>query len=474
MRFIWVLAFSFFSAAAQAKEIPLSPQFVVDRILTEGRRARSIELDALDAYTAYYDVFSAYDLAFTGRGTYENSRIQQLSGGGNLQDRTSIYTVGISKRIPTGTTIGLGFTRTMQNSVFRATTTSLRPSYVVYDYGEVTLTQDLLGNFFGIAERKNNQAARDLLASSDLAKKEAQEALVLDALKLFWDTYVARESLREAIAQREKYEALVKEVQNKSRLGFSAPGDLPKARAEYGAQVRNVKASSFTYLSSLDALLTAMRMEDADRDVRFEVKEELPPLPTMLMPKVEDLRQVKVYRTAFESLDLAKRATELSVNWPELKLIGSAGATGLESTSSRAFSSMTKADRSRYLVGLEMNYKFFSDGNKASLNRTMVGAERAFNTYLLSKETQRQDLSTVMESVRYTYAAALSSIDELKEWENAVKAQESSYRQGRQDFSQLIQDYNRFFQAKSQRIRAIGNYHIALHAYAAAVDELVR
>lgn len=472
MLYLLALAFSF--SPALAKEISLTPQFVVDRILSEGREAKNIELDAQAAYTIFYNSFSAYDLNLTGSGAYEDSRILALSGGGNLRDRTSIYKILLSKRIPTGTTLALGFTQTMQNSTYRSTSTSTRPSYAVYDVGALTITQDLLGNFFGIAERKNNESARALLASSELFKKEKQEKLVLDSLKLFWDTYVARESLREAVAQREKYEALVKEVQNKTRLGFSNPGDLPKARAEFSAQLRNVKESSFNYLSKLDLLLTAMKMDESEREVRFEVKEELPPLPTMLMPEMEKLRPVEVAKTVFSSADLAKRATDISVDWPELKLVGTMESTALETNAGKSFSSMSRGDRPLYGVELQMTYKFFSDGNRAKSNGALVDVERAYNNYMGAKEQQRQIVSTAMENVRFTYAAALSSLDELKDWELAVKAQESSYRQGRQDFSQLIQDYNSYFKAKSTRIRAMGDYHIALHNYAAAVDELVK
>lgn len=471
----YFILFFLVSATAQA-EIQIDPQFVVDKVLGEGRQAKQIELTAQQAYTAYYTNFSIYDWRLGSTVSYEDSRTQLLSGGGNLRERTGIWDILLSKRIPTGTNFDIGFTRTRQNTIYRpGVINTNRGAYAVYDVGELTVTQDLLGNFFGIAERKANRAAESLVRAADLTKKESQEELVLSALRLFWDTFVSRENLREAIAQRDRYEALVKDVENKNRLGFASPGDLPKSRAELNAQVRNVKLASFTYLRSLDLLLTAMRMqEETDRDVRFVLKEEMPPVPAMLMPNVESLRKVDVAKTTLDSAELTKTAISLASDWPELKLIGKATLTGLEATQNRSFASMTSGDHPAYYVALTLNYRFFSDKVKADKNQAGVNFELAFNSFLKNREDLRSEVGVAMENVRYTYAAALSATEELRQWEAAIKAQETSYRQGRLDFSQFILDYNSYFRARSARLRAIGDYHIALHGYAASVDQLVR
>ncbi|MGZ3693621.1 MAG: TolC family protein [Bdellovibrionota bacterium] len=474
MRFLAIFVL-FWSLTSRA-EILVDPQFVVDKVLGEGRQAKQIELEAQQAYTAYYTNFSIYDWRLGSTLSTEDSKKQLISGAQNLRDKTGIWDILVSKRIPTGTNFDVGYTRTTQNSTYRPGVVNIyRGGYAVYDVGAITVTQDLLGNFFGIAERKANKAAESLLRAADLQKKEAQESLVLDALKLFWDTFVARESLREAISQRDRYEALVKDVENKNHLGFAAPGDLPKSRAELNAQVRNVKLASFTYLKNLDLLLTAMKMQDvSDRDIRFVLKEEMPALPTMVMPDVESLRITEIAKNTLDSAELTKSATEISADWPELKLIGKTSYTGLEATKSRAFASMSSGEHPDYYLALTFNYRFFSDKVKADKNQAGVNYEIAFNSFLKFKEDLRQQIGTAMENVRYTYAAAISSTEELKQWEAAIKAQETSYRQGRLDFSQFILDYNSYFQSRSNRLRAIGDYHIALHAYAASVDQLVK
>lgn len=460
-----------FPLAASA-EIRLTPNYVVTRILSEGRAAKTIELDALSAYTAYYSVGAAYDLGLEAKASYEDNRLITLAGGGNLRDQTTVWSAVLSKRVPTGTVIELGYNRTLQDSVFRST--SSRAPYAVYDVAEITITQDLLGNFFGVAERRAIEAADELLESSELLRKEKQEGLVLDSLKLFWDAYVANENLKEANAQRDRYENLVKEVQSKTRLSFSSPGDLPKARAEYASQVRNAKEAWYQYTTTLDKLLTAMRLDASERDVKFEFPEEFPQLPTMVMPTVESLRPVSVQQTLFNAAELKRKSVDLSAKFSELKLVGSAGYAGLDGSQGGAFSQVTGRDRPRYLVGLELSYKFFSDGRKASLNEALVSAESAYNSLEKTKEDMRQALNSSMEYVRYTYASVSSAVEAMKQWDTALQAQERLYRQGRLDFSQLIQDYNSYYRARAERLRALGDYHIALHSYSAAIDALVK
>ncbi|MCO5143052.1 MAG: TolC family protein [Oligoflexia bacterium] len=469
---LWLLLFSASSVWAATTE--LTPQYIVDRILNKGRAAQEINTEAKKAYTDYYATYGLYDWTLSGKASYEDSRIQYLSGAGNIQDKTSIWTVGMSKRVPTGTTIGLNFTRTIQNSTFRTTSSSSRSPYIVYDLGELVITQDILGNFFGIAERKNRQVADQILVISDLSKREKLEGLVLSTLQSFWNAYVAKESLKEAISQRDKYEDLVKEVRNKARFGFVNPGDLPKAQAEFGAQVRNVKSASFEYLRQLDSLLTDMRFEESDREVELKVSEEIPPVPKLEMPLVEDLRSVTGFRLLAESAELTKTATNLATSFPELTLEGRAGFTGLDSTQGKSFAGLTSFDHPKYSIALLMSYKFFSDEYKSKQNRDMVIYEQAVIALEKERESIREEISTSMERVRYTYAAARSAKEELEHWSKAVQAQERSYKQGRLDFSQLIQDYNSYFRSRIVRIRALGDYHIALHMYAASIDQLVK
>ncbi|RYZ95075.1 MAG: TolC family protein, partial [Proteobacteria bacterium] len=284
----------------------------------------------------------------------------------------------------------------------------------------------------------------------------------------------AKLSLREAEAQKDKYAQLVNEIEKKARLSFVMPGDLPKARAEYGSRVRFIKSATYEYVRSVELLLAALRMQATDRDIRFDVKDELPAVPTMVMPVVDGMRSVKAAAKNAEGADLLLRATESVNKYPELRLVGAAAVTGLRNAGTSDLTELTQSRFPRYSVALEVNYRFNSDTYRANINRARVNSDLSFNSLEKQKEDLRQAISTAMEQVRFTYAAAVSAIEEENQWDLAVKAQERTFRQGRVDFSQLIIDYNSYFNSRAQRLRSIGDYHIALITYDAAVDALLK
>ncbi|RYZ98776.1 MAG: hypothetical protein EOP11_20245, partial [Proteobacteria bacterium] len=278
------------SLTAHAETV-LSPEFVVSRIVSESRDSRRIELDNQQAYTNYYSILGRYDFGISGRLSYEDSRIRYLSGGGNLRDENTIFSVAASKRIASGTVFGFSFARTGQNSILRTNQNfGGRDPNVIYDLAELTVSQDILGNFLGQAERKERRAADLTVQAADIVASEQRETLVLETLRLYWNAYVAKLSLREAEAQKDKYAELVSEIEKKARLSFVMPGDLPKARAEYGSRVRFIKSATYEYVRSVELLLAALRMQATDCDIRFDVKDELPAVPTMVMPVVDGMR----------------------------------------------------------------------------------------------------------------------------------------------------------------------------------------
>ena len=474
---VWLKVMLGLAAVSNAQaETVLSRQMVIDKILSDSRESRRLDLNQQSAYTAYYRTFGAYDFTLGGRVGYLESKIRYLSGGGNLEDDTATYGLTLSKRLPTGTLLGIDYTRQRQNSSLRANQNfGGRNPLVVYDVGNFTLTQDLLGNFLGVAERELRTSAELSLQTAELAKVENKETLVLSTLTMFWNAYVAQQTLQEANFQKDKYEELVKEIQNKNRLAFVMPGDLPKAKAEYGARVRLVKNASYEYARTLELLLTALRMQDTSHTVRFDVQaEDIPPLPTLVMPIVDNLRAVQAAEKSFESANLTQKSLERTNTYPDVKFVAAVGLTGLGNNSRLALSDFGSTDYNQWSAGITVSYRFDSDLYRGNINEARVNSDLAFNSLGKQKEDSRQQIGVAMEQVRFTYAAAVSALDEFKNWSDALKAQEANFRQGRVDFSQLVIDYNSYYQSRITRLQAIGNYHIALDTYSSAVDDLLK
>ena len=469
---LFFLFLAVFSLNAHAEKLKISPQFVVERLLAHGRDAKEVALTAQLADVSLLRARSIYDWTLSASGTYENSRAVALSGFTNLEDKTTVWTAGLTKKIPTGTTIGLNYQRTRQDSIFRPNSSSTRPANVFLDEGELSITQDISGNFFGVVDRGLVNLARQSVERSNLDKKEALEDLVLNGVRLFWQTYVAKESLREALQARSKYETLVKDVQKKAKLGFVNQGDLPRANAEYEAQSNLVKQASLNLIQLTDQLLTLLNISEAPEDIEFVSDQNLPPLPILKTRNPTELRKVVSGNIALDNAAVEKRIANLS-GLPTVKLVGSMGYTGLDTEANRAFSTMTSGVNPTYLVGITLSYGLFSEATEANIKEKNINFMLQDARLSKVRDELKDSLRSAAEKVKANRAVAESSIAGLKYWEQAIKAQERSYRQGKLDFSQLMSDYNGYFRAQSLRTKAIGDYHISLNEFAAANDKLI-
>jgi len=480
LQFLWRIFFSFIfifnvnsiAVAATTDTLKISPQFVVQRVLADGRDAKNLEFEEKKLLFPLSQVLAMYDWQFAGKVRYEMDRAQVISGNGNSQDKTTLWNASLNKKIPTGTTFSLGYTRNLQSSIYRANSTNTRSPYIVLDQADFSVSQDLLSNFFGIVDRRAEKVARQNIYKAALEKRESQESLVLSALQLFWDTYVAKETLRENINARNKYESVVKELEQKTRHGFSNPGDMAKARAEFETQKINVKNAAFSYVNFMDKLLTMMLLP-LDQQVEFDVPVEVPDLPPLDAKEMANLRKIQAAELTAENAAIEKKAADYGA-LPEIKLIGSLGYTGLEPQSSQAFAGLTSGTHPIYAIELNVNYRFFSEKVSGEKQQATVLYDQAFNNLLKAKEDEKVNMTGAIEKLQASYAVAKSSILSVKFWEQAIQEQEKSYRQGRLELSQLFQDYSSYFRAQSSRTKAIGDYHIALNQFAATKDMLVQ
>lgn len=470
--FIIFLAVYFLLSGNAFAVIKITPQFVVNKVLTDGRDVKNIDYEARKADLPLSQARAIYDWQLTSKVSYELSRFESMLGPTNLQDRTTVWNAAMTKKIPTGTTFTLAYTRTFLDTIFNPSSTVTRPSFEVGDEVNFTLKQELSGNFFGIVDRYNEKVALQNTYVAALNKKESQQDLVLQSIRLFWQTFIAKESLRDAIAAREKYNTLVVRLTGKSQSGFANPGDLAQAKAQYQAQESSVKEASYSYLSSLQKLFVAMRMNESAQETILDIPEEIPSMPAFSEADISGIRKVKSAQVTYENAEIEYRASKLA-GLPELNLVGKANYNGIDRQQDRSFADMTSGYHPKYYIGLELSYRLDSDLIRGQQAYKTVAYEQAQNNLLKIKEEQENTIFTTAQKVRSSYGSAISATEAAKYWEQAVREMEVSYRQGRIDTSAIIQAYGNYYRALSVKTKAIGDYQISLNEYAAIKNKLV-
>ncbi len=459
------------AADAGSKKIKLSQKMAAELVLKQGSKTKETNLTYLQYRLDPATALSAYDWKLTASSGYLFNKTQtfspsMLTGAKYEQFQTD---VALTKALAmTGTTIGFAVQRLSQKT--DSTSTSTLPQQTQDSFG-FTFEQSLLANSFGSADRATVTAAEKKYEANEVLRANDLENVVLDTIKLFWDTYVAQNNFKEALASRTRTSQLLESVKRKSSLGYTTPGDLEQTQAQFETREQNVKTASTDYLQKLDSLITTLGLEPGT-EIEFIVTETIPAVPKLESIDPLGLRAVRSQKLKAEAAQELLTASKSKSN-VTLNLVGKVYATGSDETAEGSFSSAVGGTHPQYYAGLKVQYNFGSDYLTEDVINKKAG--RDLEEAKLARQTlEVQDsLAQAERQVQSTFAIAQSAKKQKDFYEKAVQQLNRTYTQGRTDIKTLIDVMNSYFSAEVQLSRAIGNYQIALNNLAATRDELI-
>lgn len=456
---------------AHAEILTLSPKTVAQKILSDSNQAKetqwTFELGWLDVLKAQ----SRYEWALSAESGYELDQMDNLTHTAHPRDQTYTTKFALKKPTPTGTTLGLDYTRTSIKSDFAVGSTPTYPDTQTQDILGVSLEQNLLRNFFGTADRSTVKAAELNHESNQVTRADQLQILVLDGIRLFWKSFVAQENFKESVASRDRYEKLVEVVRRKNSLGYANPGELPQIQAEFESRVQSVKQASVIYLAAMDDLTTLLKLPKS-AEIKFDVPEETPALPALKPAKVTDLRAIQAVDLKIKSLDESIDASK-SFGYPDLSLIAQWGSSGLDESASEAQSQVWSSNHPRYYIGLRFLATFGSGVTSEDVRNKRLQKQIQESTRDRLINERSDDISNAQRKLQANYSIAQSMKKQRELREKAAVELQKSYTQGRTDISVLIDALNKYFASEVSYSQAVGDYQIALNEWAALKDELV-
>lgn len=456
---------------AQADVVNLSQKDVAETILKQGPKAKEVTYRYEQSKLPLLQAQAVTNWNLNAESGHEVDKAESVNGGFNLLGDFKFEryrtTVGLTKPMVTGTTLGVNYNRISQKADFTGTT---NPQLTLDSLG-FTLEQTLWGNFLGVGTRASiSKAEYEYEAALSLRANELED-LVLESLRAFWNAYVAQENFRESLASRERYEKLVAAVRRKTSLGYSNPGELSQVQAEYEGRVQAVKTASTDYLSNMDILVTLLGLPPGT-EVNFVVPRELPPVPKLSEKAIEELRVVRSQELKLKAASKDLDATNTAAK-PTLNLVGRYTTTGVDEQADGSFAEMTGNTNPTVYVGVRLQYNFGSgildEGIRAK--RAALALEEVKLTRTRNEEKDRS--LAAERKVGATYAVAQSALRQRELRVKAVQELNRTYNQGRTDISVLIRALNDQFATEVEAMRALGNYQIALNEWAAIRDELI-
>lgn len=468
----WLLLFIFTLPLPTFALRTLKPQDVVDTVLSKSLRAENIALDSQNDFVLMERALGGFDFNLKSSLGYEYKEAEALSGLSNPIDKTLTANLALSKKTIVGAQIEIGYLHQTQSSVLNSILSQAREPQITLDSAYLQWRQNLWSNAFGLSDRIDLNIARHQFQSSDMNKQESTETLVLNSLQLFWETYVAQTKLKDSITARQMYKSLIGVVQKRGRFGLDKGGEYAQVMADYTDSDNAVKTASYEYLSKLKELERLMQ-DHFSEDVEFQIPELVPPLPRYKPVNIEELRPIKLAKMNLENATAKVR----SVDWrnePSLDLVARSTSTGMDTRANASYSELVSGTKPTYYVGLEFSTPLDSSNIRANEAEARVNLGRQNIQFKDSVQDVEVKLSLLERQLEQTFANANGALEVEKFRQRTVKEQETEYRQGRLPLRDLLETYRRFFDSQTQRVQAIGNYHVTLNQMAAQRDELVR
>lgn len=463
----WSLTVLFFATTATAAPLRLSQREVAELILKQGPAAQEVTYRYEQLRLPVFLANSILDWRVVVESGFQRTESESINLF-NITGEEFRTTARLQKSLLTGTELSLNASRVSQKT---DTPINNRPPQLTEDIVGLEIQQALWGNSFGWGDRARvRQAEYDYEASVGLRVNELEE-VVLDGLRQFWNTYVAQENFRSAVAARDRYERLVTAVRRKNNLGYANPGEFSQVQAEYELQVQTVKRTSTEYLRALDGLVTSLGLPPGT-EIEFSVSKEIPPLPSLPPREISDLRSVQSQelkvKAAQEAISLAR-----SNEKPMVNLVARASAVGVDESASAAYAEMSSISQPTYYAGVRFSYNFGSGvlDEDIRAKRAALSLEETRLRLTQAREKDRHLDAERRVSAAYGIAESAQKAQQFRE--RAVNELNRTYNQGRTDIRILIENLNQLFNAEVQTIRALGEYQIALNEWAAFRDELI-
>lgn len=424
----------------------------------------------LDIQIAKYDAYikrtemdnsqSVFDTFLNAQAAYLNDQQKSVSSLSGTKSTLNNYSIGLSKTIPTGTTLGIELIDARGSS--DSASSLINPNHEANV--KFTLNQPLGSNFFGMLDRGQIKLTRLDIYNSDFNALNRIEKSLSDLQKTYWQLVLSLEELDIAQQMLERSKSLYKTFEQRKNLGLVEDAELFGLEANLIQNKLDIALAQQQLRIAQNALLLALNEEDFTLNIIPENKLEF--LASEIT--VEEILQTAIiqrrdYKQAKNELQMKNINLSMKQNslWPEIDLAGSFARNGLESARSDAWQNVSDQDNPELYLGLSVSMPL---ENRAARSKQQKAENEKAQALLRLK---RIEYSIIVE-VKNAIDAVNVHVEKIKMQENIIKLQESKllyeekrFRNGRSNTDTLVRFQQDLLNAQRNLARTLFGYKAA-------------
>ncbi|VAX37344.1 hypothetical protein MNBD_UNCLBAC01-882 [hydrothermal vent metagenome] len=471
LRFKWfTLSFLLLTVSiSQAKDGPQSSAKTYSLSLKETTQLAlknnfDIQLAKYDAWimqTEKNKAVSLYDTLLSAEVKYQDNQRKQTTTIFGTKAVDNNYSVGASKKLPSGTTINIDMnnSRSVTNSIFST-------SSVTHDSTlGVTVTQDLGKNFFGLKDRGQIKVTLLDIENTEYTSLDKIEKIIAEIQKSYWDLLLENEQVKITQDMVMQAKHLYDLHQEKLKDGLLEKPEAIASEANYKKRQDELTLVQNKLAEKNNALKLLLNITNNDLVIKpsenFKIIEKKEILTKSLKKAFINRRDYKKTKNTIKAKKITLRLKKNNT-WPEINLTATLERNGLGDHFKQAVTQITEEDNPNLMAGLKITFPLENKKAKAELKAAELSKAKEI---LAIKLLERQITIQIMDQVRNcnTYLSLAKSSQEIADLQTQkLEEEEKRFNQGRSDTDTLIRFQEDLARARSDAASSKHRYHTAL------------
>ncbi len=424
-----------------------------------------IQLARYDAYIAQTkkkESDSLYDTIIDSQIQYHNNQRKQVSTilGSKVIDND--YHLGITKKLPTGTTVGVDMSnnRHWSNSAFISSNPSHDSSLTL------NVKQELGKNFFGLEDRGDIKMTRLDIENTGFLSLDRIEAEMAAVEKAYWGLVLQNEKFKIAQEILRQARQLLDFNQEKIVDGLAEAPELLAAEANFENRMNEVTMTELELRTKVNILKFLLNIEDNQASMvpgdQFRILSDESQQLDLSLKKAFQFR--RDYKRAQNDIKSKKLLISIKKNslWPEINLEATLARNGLGDHFPKAVENISQEDNPDLLTVLKISFPL--ENNKAEANWDKAKLEHT-QALINLKLLERMIVLSIDDRVRNCNILKELAISKEKIAELQLKklqAEEKRFRTGRSETDTMIRYQEDTIQARWEAVEAKYLYSLAL------------
>ena len=423
-----------------------------------------IQLAKFDTYIKRTDqdlAESIFDTIIDAEIKYKNDQKRRASAFAGTKEINNDFNFGITKKMSTGTSIGLDFdnNRNWSDSAF----VTMTPAYS--SSAKIGIEQELGKNFFGIKDRSNIKITKIDIENTEYTSLESIEQSLAKAQESYWGLVLSIELLKtreEMLTQAEKLYSL---HQKKIKDGlveepelFASEANVRQRRTDILVAKNNLDTGKeelkllLNIKSDIDTILPKDKL-----NLSLQKKSLEGSLSNAFKHRRDYLKEENNIKSKDIQLDIDKHNL-----WPEINLEASFAKNGIDDRFSQAMSQIGQESNPEYFLGVKISFPLENREAKSGFDKAKIEKAKAL---ISIKKTERVILKEIVDGVRqcqvfYERAKNQKIIANLQE--KKLKEEEKRFKYGRSNTDTIIRYQEDLLNAQLLAAQAVYEYKIAL------------